>query len=362
MRLAVRTGDEVAALSVRTLGLDEEIFPLDYPEAVCASLRRAASFLCPSTPRALVDTVWDVLAPLMDAPLAREDLMDFVEQLISTGDLLELADTTADRSARLLYLGPPSFVEKSPGRFLVTGVRPHGAPLVPSGIAVEYEGHTRTILLDVDGPDARLRELGLHRFTAQQWVGQPSTISARVHTGQYRERLDVGRESGAIDGLTIIDPAARTTYYRGRWRPPALGDTGDFVGRRPQAFGADRWCVVRLLNGEPKRLIDLPLANSASPARDDAWRLQAAIDAERGTPGVCRMLAIPGTVPTAEYVIDFFAPLTSWAERYLELVGTPVDKSRGALFSYRILASALGGLRSVLTDTLWMAMTEGERE
>lgn len=362
MGIAIRTADQVATLSVRTLGLDEGLFVLEYPEATCASLRRAASFQCPTTPRALVDTVVEVLTPVMAEPPSREDLMNLVEQLLSTGDLIELADATTDNAVRLLYLGPPSFVEKAPGRYLLTGIRPHGSPLVPKDVPIDYEGHTRTVSLDSQGSEALLKELGLHRFTTQQWIGQPSLVSARDHIREYQERLDIGRDSGLIDELKIIGPDTRPTYYRGRWRPPTADDTGDYVGRRPQAYGADRWCVVRLVNGEPRRLIDLPVANGAAPARDDAWRLQAAIDSERGTPGVFRVLAFPGATTRAEYIVDLFAPLPSWAERFLELTGSSIDKSRGALFSYRIPATALDGLRSVLTGTLWMSMTEGDSQ
>ena len=362
MGIATRSADEATALAIKALGLDPEVFVLEYPEAICASLRRAASFLCPTTPRLLVDTAMEVLNPLLDEPLGRDQVASLLDQLISTGDLLELTEAGLDRTTRLLYLGPPTYVEKVPGRYLLTGIRPSGAPLAPDGIAVEYEGHMRTAVIEGPDPERRLREADLHRIGTKQWIGQPKTVSAREYVEHHRERLSVARAAGAIDGLTIIDPAAKPTYYRGRWRSPSAGDNGDFVGRRPQAYGADLWCVVRLTNGSPERLIDLPLGRSVSPARDQAWRLQAALDADRGTPLDFRVTAIPGQVPVEEYIADMFSPLPSWAERYLELIGTTVDRSRGALFSYRIPANALDGLRSVLTDTLWMSMTKGENQ
>lgn len=360
MDIAIRTLGEVTAIAVRALHLDEELFLLEYPESICASLRRAASFLCPTTPRALVDSVLEVLSPVLPEPPTRDDVMSLVDKLVSTGDLLELSETTLDRNTRLLFLGPPSFVEKSAGRYLVTGIRPLGAALLPADIAVEYEGHVRTVLLESEGVDVRLREAGMHKISVQQWIGQPAAASAHDYVGQFSSRLDVARSAGFVDGLTIIDSSARPTYYRGRWRSPSERDSGDFVGRRPQAYGADRWCVVRLVDGAPKKLLDLPLDNAVLPARDDAWRLQAAIDAERSTHQSYRVLAIPGATPATEYIVDFFSPLPSWVERYLELAGTSVDKSRGALFSYRIPASVVAGLQSLLIGTLWMNMTDGE--
>lgn len=359
MGIAVRSVDDVVALAVRTLGLDPEVFVLEYPEAICASLRRAASFLCPTMPRVVIDTTMEVLNPLLEEPLERDDVSALLDQLISTGDLLELADATSDRTARMLYLGPPSYVEKAPGRYLLTGIRPSGRALVPDEVTVEYVGHTRIAVVNRGEADSLLTSFGLHRISTKQWIRDPGRVPAATYLGEFEQRLAAGRPAGHIDDLRIIDPAKSRTFYQGRWRPPTGGDVGVFVGRRPQAYGADLWCVVLLDDGMPGRLVDLPVERSVWPARDEAWRLQAAIDSERGTPQTFRTVAIPGTTP-AEYIVDMFSPLPTWAERFLELAGTAVDRSRGALLSYRIPASALDQLQSVLSGTLWMSMTEGD--
>lgn len=353
MEFAAISLDEVQASSVTALGLDPELYVLEYPEALAASIRRAASFLCPTTPRSLIDAVAEVVTPVLREPPKHDDLVELLEQLISTGDLLELAESDPDRRGRLLYLGPPSFVERAPGQFLVTGIRPLAAPLVSDSFEVTHVLHMRTVTLDSSTGERQLRATGLHKITQAQWIGKPATLSSAEFLEQYRARLGAARAAGAVVGLEIIDPASKPSYYRGRWRKPTTGDTGDFVGRRPQAYGADLWCVVRMKNGEPERLIDLPLDAASTPARDDAWRLQAAIDATNGTPLGFRVLSIPDTTPRAS-VVDFFSPLPTWAERYLELVGTAIDKSRGALFSYRVEDTAVGALRSMLRDTLWM--------
>jgi hypothetical protein len=300
-----------------------------------------------------VDTVLEVLTPVLPDPPKRDDVMALLDQLISTGDLLELMEMIADRKARLLYLGPPSFVEKSAGHYLLAGIRPFGAPIVSGDFDVSYEGHTRTVTVVANGAEARLRAAGLHKVTKAQWVGQPTGTTAAEYVEQIRQRLSMAGLAGFVDGLTIIDPAANPKYYRGRWRTPAVSDTGDFVGRRPQAYGADLWCVVRLIDGAPERLLDLPLDYAVTPAHDDAWRLQAAIDAVNRVPLVYRVRPFPNT-DTARHIVDFFSPLPTWAERYLELIGTSLDKSHGALFSYGVPDSALPGLSSMLTETLWM--------
>ena len=356
MRLSTITADEVSSTAVQALGLDERSFGLDYPEAIAASLRRAASFLAPTTPRALVDTVLETLRPVLNIAPTRDELMETVDQLVSIGDLIELTSSIDGQMARLLYLGPPSFMERSPGNYLLIGVRPLGAPLLGADYEIRYEGFRRILNLDAEGAEGHPRTAGLHKISASQWSHLPSVQGATAFLEEMQLRVGAAREAGFVDGLTIIDPAASPTYYRGRWRQPQQQDSGDFVGRRPQAYGADRWCVVRLSEGIAERLLDLPIDDELGPTRDDAWRLQAAIDSRRGAPQRYKAREHPGTT-NPSVILDFFSPIPTWAERYLGLIGTPVDKSRGALFSYTVPNATLPMLESMLTETLWMRGT-----
>lgn len=353
MTITTLTLDEAKTISVRALGLDSERLSLESPEAIATSIRRAASFLCPIDPRTLVDSVIEVLSPLQTDPPKREDLMELLEQIVSTGDLVELTTGTYGRQSRLLYLGPPSFIEKAPGQYLVTGVRPEAVPLLSEDFKIDHVHHTRTVSLEPASAEVQLRASGLHKVTLSKWVGQPGAVSAPAYIKQFRLRLSVGRVAGAVEGLSIIDPSTRVDYYRGRWRSPASGDNGTFVGRRPQAYGADLWCVVQLLNGVPERLIDLPLDGGPGPARDDAWRLQAAMDAVDFRSQCYRVHRSTGA-SSDQLVVDFFSPLPTWTERHLGLVGNPANRSPGALFTYLVPATSMAGLQSVLAETLWM--------
>ena len=155
-----------------------------------------------------------------------------------------------------------------------------------------------------------------------------------------------------MDGLTVIGADANLRYYRGRWRSLKPDDSGLFVGRRPQAYGSDLWCLVLVHDGAPQRLIDFPVENADAPAHDEAWRIQAALDACAGTPQTFRVEGAPGN--SRSNTAHFFTPLPRWAERYLELVGMPVPRSTGALFSYRVPEDALPELTTFLTQMLWM--------
>ena len=353
MRVAAVTVAECSELAVRTLGIDAAA-DLAGTEGLAASLRRAASFLCPTSPRQIIDAVLDAVGPLAPGgELARGDLADLLDLVISTGDLIELPHQDGF-SSRLLYLGPPSYVEKRPGRYLLTGIRPFGAPLIGTDLAgaIQYEGHTRTIELDPGDAAAELAGLGLHKIRAGQWAHQPAEVPASSLVSQIRSRLATARPSGEVEGLTVIDPAAKATYYRGRWRSLEPADSGVFVARRPQAYGADLWCLVLVTDGRPQALADLPAEDPTGPGHDEAWRAQAAIDADRGTPQVFRVRDAPGSYDGL--TVDFFSPLPRWAERRLELAGIAIPRSAGALCSYRVPGDAMPGLHDFLARMLWM--------
>jgi len=353
---------ECSELAVQALDVDEAA-DLFSAEGLTASLRRAASLLCPASPRQLVDAALDAVRPLLlpSTELLRDDLADLLDLLVSAGDLVELGQS-GDAPGRLLYLGPPSYVERSPGQFLLLGIRPFGAPLVGSGLAgtIRYEGHTRTIELPHDQAAAQLSELGLNAIRRRQWIGRPPEMPPDELIRQMRERLSAAGPAGAVEALRVIAPEEKVTYYHGRWRSLKPADSGLFVGRRPQAYGADLWCVVLIADGAPVRFLDLPADDPAAPGHDEAWRVQAALDATGGSPQAFHVGHAAGADASAGRTVDFFSPLPRWAERYLQLTGMAVPKSRNALFSYRIPENALPDLAGFLASMLWMHQTTTE--
>ena len=362
MKVSAATAEECRELAVRTLGIDEAA-DLLAAEGLAASVRRAASFLCPASPRRIVDAVLEALQPLLpEGGLPRGDLADLLDLLVGVGDLIELP-RQGDAPGRLLYLGPPMYVEKHPGFYLLAGIRPFGAPLTGPDLAeaIQYEGHTRAISLDPAHAAERLAEDGLQKVKAEQWVRRPAELAPDALLSQVRQRLAAAGPAGEVEGLQVIDPAARVTYYRGRWRPLKQADSGILVGRRPQAYGSDLWCAVEVAGGRPRSLTDFPAEDTAVPGHDEAWRIQAAIDAASGTPQVYRARSAPGSEGRT---VDFFSPLPRWAERYLELAGTAVPKASGALFSYRVPEAAMPRLGDFLARMMWMRerTTEGNSD
>lgn len=354
MTLSGLTPDDASALAVQTLGMDPELLDLTSVEALAASLRRAASFMCPTTPSRLIDSVLDTIRPLTGGVKpSREEVAELLDLLISSGDMLELRHNQEDRYVRLIYLGPPSYIERAPGNYVLLGIRPFGARLVDAelGAYVKCDGHTRSVSLGAAKSNERLRAAGLGRIDAERWVAGPREETATAVVERLAKRLDVANNAGEIEDLQILDAAAPVGYYRGRWRSPKPSDSGDFVARRPQAYGADLWSLVRMKDGRPTKFLELPIDDPLVPARDEAWRAQMAIDAVRGYP---QQFATWPTPHGDEVVLRFFSPIPGFAERYLQLVGMALGTTPGALFAFKVPSGAMPGVRRLLTHMLWL--------
>lgn len=358
MGVEVITPAEAAASAVSTLGLDPDSVDVTGPEALAASLRRAASFLSPVAPRGLIRAVDDAISSMTgytaDTRAALEATLD---ALVAYGDLLELPVQDEVRR-RQLFLGPPAFIRRASGSCLLVGIRAEGAPLLSDDLMarVEYDSHVR-LLPDGDSAAERLLEEGLLELQADHWLRTPRPQTAAECLGDYDARIAAVGDSGVIEGVRVIDPAQPPTFYRGRWRAPKKGDTGLFVARRPQGYGAELWCVVEVVDGAVRRGVDLPLGLEIAPGADAAWRLQAAIDSLAGRPQ--RFAMRPASHDGAS-VLDLFSPIPSWAQRRLDVVGTPIMRSRGALFSYALPTVELSEEIDFLQEMMWLVERRNE--
>lgn len=351
MAIAAVTPEQVCVAAVRTLGLTGARVPIFSGEALAASLRRAASFLCPCTPGQLTRSVAEALSGLPGYPAdITERLGMLIEDLTGYGDLLELP-TEAQGGARRLFLGAPAYVRRRSGACLLTGIRPDGASLAGEELTdrIQYTGHARIVPEATDLQDL-LTASGLREVSADQWLRAPRPTSADDLLAGYQQMLDAAGDCGDIGQPRILDPAAPVTFYRGRWRSAVPADTDDFIARRPQAFGADLWCYARITSGNVTRLIDFPARGSLLPGADEAWRLQAAIDATANHPQQVTMRAGPDGATIA----DFFSPVPSWAQRRLDILGTALTRGRGALFSYALPTAETAEELRFLADMLWI--------
>lgn len=346
---------DIHRISVEALGLDPDALDLNSAEAVACCLRRAAGFLCPCSARTLVYAVVEPLRGLVDdLDKFRTMVEDTLEALVAYGDLFELSDTTHEErkgQGALLYRAPPTFVRRQSGAVILLGILPDEISLLPDEVEreIDYSNHIRVL-----SPNAgtefvnQLEELGYIELPSNVWLKSPQVETAAQHLGYVNRLLDGAPRAGDVPGLQLLDPQRPVRHYRGRWVEP--GDhTGRFVGRRAQAYGADVWCYVEVRDGQPIKLLDLPRKNSIWRGCDEAWRIQAAIDHEGGTPQVFNIRLGPNSTK----VIDFFSPVPMWVRRRMEVMGEPVMSS-ASLFSYRIREGELYEEIQFLKEHAWL--------
>ena len=159
------------------------------------------------------------------------------------------ARAAAVRSAagRLLYLGPPSYVEGARASTCCSASAPSARR--SSAPSLAEDDPVRGPYPD-DRASARTGQrrgwprLGLHRDPPRGTgsAGQRRCPQADL-TRQMREtalRVQPGQGGGRADGHR---PRSEGHLLPGPLAAPGLADSGLFVARRPQAYGADLWCA-----------------------------------------------------------------------------------------------------------------------
>jgi hypothetical protein len=352
---------EVLAGCRQTLGLPAD--PADQQSPVddlllAGLLRRSAGIHCPCARATLRASLLESLQylPANGDPLS--DRIDAaIEALIVGGDLLELNDVvTNDIAVRgtWVFSAPPSFVVRPSGGVYLFGIVPDQDAFLPLSLSsrIVYDGVTRMI---VPGPDediaAELREQGLQQLSESAWLKCPKPESAANVLSRFERRLAAQTPAGAVKDLEILDPTRPVTYYRGRWAVPR-NQSGGFVARRPQEFGAPIWCFVALQGGVPVRVLDLPLERTRWRGCDAAWHLQMAIDYCQHSPQRYRR-----RVERDGIRFDFFCPLPQWSQRRLMIFGRAVPREK-SLMSYRLPPDEAQTEERFLQERLWLLRTE----
>ena len=321
-------------------------------------LRRSAGFHCPCNRTTLRASLLESLEHLSsNEQLLTERVDAAIEGLIVGGDLLELNDVvTVDSAAKgtWVYAAPPGFVVRRNGNVFLFGVVPDQDAFLPASIAdlIAYDGYARTIPAQPDHDIAHdLQVQGLQKISESVWLKSPKRETAEVMLDRFERKLAEQPLSGSISDLRVLNPERPVAYYKGRWTNPT-GLTGTFVARRPQEFGAPIWCIARLKNGLPVRLLDLPLERSRWRGCDTAWHLQMAIDRIRGSSQNYRCV-----IEGEGIRFDFFSPLPQWSQRRLMIFGRSVPRKR-SLFSYILPRSEAETEEHNLRQTLWLSPTD----
>lgn len=351
---------EVHSQKIAELGLDRSSLDLESTEGIAGALRRAAGLLCPCAAPTLVRGVVLPLRGLVDdIDAIKARVESTLEAMIAHGDILEHRDVegvAGQATARLLYAAPAGFVVRESGTLILLGVASDHLTALPEELAprIDYVSHLRRLR---PAPDedlrADLRQLGLIELSYDSWLNSPAAETPSRHVARLDGLLDAAEPSRDVPGLSLLDPERSVRYYPARWVEPR-SQSGRFVARRSQAYGADLWSYVQLRDGHPERLVDLPIGASRWRGCDEAWRLQMALDANRGEPQ--RFKVRMG--PAGTRVLEFFSPLPMWARRRLDAIGEPLPGS-GCLFAYRIPGAESAEELRFAREALWLGELSG---
>jgi len=338
------------------LGLDPDVVDLAVPETKAALLRRCAAYLCPCPPRVVLERALEVLGGVLPSnDELKDELGELLEGMIAYGDVFELSESIMPgqtRQGNILFLRPPSFVIRPSGLTFLIGIAPFDQLPILQAMKghIEAANHIRRIQPrgDVD-LQALLKQAGLLEVPDAHWLKLPPRQSFAQHLNRLNSELDVAPPSGDIAELSVLEPSMSVQYYKGRWQ--TLGkQTGRFVARRPQAYGADLWTYSEIRDGRVGKVIDLP-RRPEHRGCDEAWRLQAAIDADRGQPQLYRVTDTHGGTHRN---LEFFSPLPQWARRRFDVIGEPLSQ-KGCLFAYRLPTREFDQEVSFLQKELWMS-------
>jgi hypothetical protein len=342
----------------QSLGLPPEAALLDDDALLASAARRLAGIFCPCPATTLANRLADSFFKLIKIPQSdlRQRFRDTVDRLVMQGDLLELSGvTTVDEAARnsWIFAAPPSFLMRPSGAAYLLGIAPDENSPVPAKLAgrIKHDGHLR--ILEPEAPDERLDDvlsgLGLLPISEETWLKPPREESAPAYAERLERQLATQGPSGSIAELTILDPTRPANFYRDRWVEPKM-QTGRFVARRPQASGANIWGFVTLVGGESAQFLDFPLRGARYRGCDAAWRLQFAIDANRGAPQQFRLR------PQSDggVVLDLFGPVPMWAERRLSLIGKAVRPEK-AMLSFWLPLGEVKDTVAFFDRYLWMS-------
>lgn len=331
--------------------------------SLAAALRRAAAFMCPCPPRSLTRAVATGLRGLVppERPL-EEQIEEVLGSLIAYGDVLELwiEDEPGGMRRRLLYAAPPAFARHPSGVLYLVGLAADESVKLPEQLygLVEANGVARRIKAPTEGAVDALRALGFVELPDSIWLWCPEPETASRHVERYNRLLDQASPVTSDPTLEILDPERPVRYYQGRWTAPRSIHTGRYVARRPQTYGAPLWSFVELEAGRPTRLIDLPAFGKHIPAEvrpycracDQAWQLQAAIDAERGEAAWFRRRSDA----SGNMLIDLVAPPPAWLERRWTVLGRRAPRSKGALVSFELPDAVADHEISFASNRLWL--------
>ncbi len=350
MRLA--SIKDVEALSVSCLGFNIDCADLATPEVLAALVRKTASFECPCPPALLAQSIFRLLEPLCPDDTLNDTVRGTINSVTSYGDLVEARELSDAALTALLYLAAPSFLQVSDGLFLLFGVTPDGEDMTPPGLRQKVEAVMYSRRLAVQDPKEcrdTLLQVGFEALKLDSWLRCPPLRPASEFIALYDDALERSGPPGTPEDVILIDPSQPVNYYNGRWMK-LKKQSGRFLGRRSQAYGAQLWCYIEVSNGLVTRLLDFPLFETHWRAFDEAWHVLQAMDAASGHPQGFRVRKASQKGMAA---MDLFSPVPTWGTRRWDAVGLRTMPN-SSLMSYIFPEARIDAECQFATERMWL--------
>lgn len=351
--------DAVVGSACSSLGVDLDIDGVLGASYLSAAVRRLAGFLCPCSPRTLVRRMIESHVGLVDdIPMFEDCVESTIEGLVAIGDLLELSDVALEGEhvrGTWLVAAPPAFVLRPSGSAFLLGLSADEQTPLPTEMRsrIISRGTTRSIdPLPSEDLSMLLSDLGLRELSTAGWLRSPKALAPAELLAFFDGKLAVRSHSGEVADLLVLDGTRRTRSYKARWTTPGTL-SGNYIVRRPQAFGSDLWGYAQLSDGVPVKMLDLPLHGDRWRGCDAAWRIQMAIDALASRPQEYRLRAVQGGA-----ILDLFSPIPKWARRRLAIIGNEIQPF-DCLMSFSFSEVEVATEEEFLKDLLFLARTAG---
>ena len=321
---------------------------------IAQALRRVIFHAAPCRHQVARRLVLNALSAFTDNTDQLSDSIETtLEHLIAMGDVLEIQNGDGTTGQTILRPTPPSFVKRSADTLIVLGVA--GDQITPNlEHPLIYTSGGLRMLCGVDANDLceTLKEEGLIELQHEYWLHTPSEISAALFVEKWRARLPMDKFRQSVDDLVVLNTSFNVSYYKGRWVPQSKIRSGIFVARRPQRFGADLWLLAEFKGGNLMRFVDIHTDAAGIRSCDEAWRIQAAIDALSGTPQVLSVYS-----KDEDCILAFDSPIPSWIERRLLMFGEHLNVPH-SLLAFRINANQAEEEIEWLKSIFWMEAAE----
>lgn len=319
--------------------------PGDDLDLMYAMIRIAAARTGPCTRRLLAGAVRSALRGLVpDEAIAATRVDAAIDDLVLAGDLIAAAGGDGQRQS-LVFLAPPMYVRRTSGAVYIMGGPGEANPSM--GGATRCRGPFRE--LEPPPPDDELTQAGYTPYPAEAWIESPRGRGADDVIGELDRLLNAAPPSGEVAEAEIVDPAARTDYYRGRWSAPRQ-QTGRCLVRRRLRWGGHGWGYADLVGGSVSRYVALPAVDPRFRPCDEAWWVLCASDSLRGSPQAL-LVEERGSVVR----LGVQMPLPMWAERRLLTFGSlSPERPQGAMIAYDVPAAEAPEEIAFLVERLWL--------